>query len=402
MKKKYRILIDARGTQEGYKQHKIRGIGTYVHNLLSRLPVLTDEIEFTYLLDSSKPIDPQIGGLPVQFMYHKTPGIDFYQMQYFAAQVSLSKLLSKESFDLCHFATQDDAPFSPPGLVCVSILDTITISMKQLYGPVKQLKQAFVRSWSRRVVRYSAAVVTISEHSKKDIIKHFGVPADSIYVTYLGVDEKYFQKYSLKQIQNARSRFGLDQPYCLYIGGIDPRKNVFTLLEALAMVCRQKPDYPNLALVGQISDQREYPKLLRALHSLGIQDRVRLTGYVPEESLPALYAGAQYFIFPSLYEGFGLPVAEAMAAGTPVIASRNSSIPEVGGDAPLYVDVADPHSLASGMLALEANSSLVSKMRAKGKIQAKQFSWEETAQKTIDIYRRIIHQQGKGSDGKGI
>ena len=107
-----------------------------------------------------------------------------------------------------------------------------------------------------------------------------------------------------------------------------------------------------------------------------------------------MYAGASTFVFPSLYEGFGLPIAEAMAIGTPVIASRNSSIPEVGGDAVMYVDVSDPRSLARGMITLHTNHELSTALEKKGRIQAGKFSWKETAQKTIDVYRKIIEQRG--------
>lgn len=130
-----KMLIDARATQEGYKQHKRRGIGKYVQNLLVYLPSLTNDIEFTYLLDPSKPIDAAIANLPVRFLYHATVDFHFYEMQYLATQLFLSKTLSKEEFNLTHFATQDDAAFFPTGRFCVTILDTITTSMKQLYRP---------------------------------------------------------------------------------------------------------------------------------------------------------------------------------------------------------------------------------------------------------------------------
>ncbi len=389
-----KMLIDARATQEGYKQHKRRGIGKYVQNLLVYLPSLTNDIEFTYLLDPSKPIDAAIANLPVRFLYHATVDFHFYEMQYLATQLFLSKTLSKEEFNLTHFATQDDAAFFPTGRFCVTILDTITTSMKQLYGPGQQLKQAFLRSWSKRTVQQSSAVLTISEHSKKDIVAHLGVNPERIFVTPLGVDEKYFQVYSRELVEKTRKRYGLHGRYCLYIGGIDPRKNVLSLLKALAIVYNEKPDFPDLAFVGQIANQREYPKILREIESLGITRRVHLTGYVHEEELPLLYAGASTFVFPSLYEGFGLPIAEAMAIGTPVIASRNSSIPEVGGDAVMYVDVSDPRSLARGMITLHTNHELSTALEKKGRIQAGKFSWKETAQKTIDVYRKIIEQRG--------
>ena len=385
-----KILIDARATQEGYKQHKHLGIGKYVYNLLLYLPTLANDVDFTYLLDPSKSVDETIAGLPVKFLHHVTAGMHFYELQYLATQLTLSKTLAKEEFDLCHFATQDDAALFAPGRFCITILDTITSSMKQLYGPAQQMKQAFLRAWAKRIVQKSSAILTISEHSKKDIIAHLHVAADRIFVTPLGVDERYFQIYPQELVETARRRYGLSHRYCLYIGGIDPRKNVVSLLKAVAIAYAEKPDFPDLAFVGRISNQREYPRILQEIESLGITHRVHLAGYVPEEELPLLYAGASAFIFPSLYEGFGLPIAEAMAIGTPVIASRNSSIPEVGGDALLYVDVSDPRSLAKGMLTLNTDLELARALKTRGKLQARNFSWKETAQKTIDVYRKII------------
>ena len=184
-----------------------------------------------------------------------------------------------------------------------------------------------------------------------------------------------------------RDRYGLNKKYLYHLGNIEPRKNLIVLLKAFAQVCREiKEDYA-LVLSGQPGWLTQ--SLQRFLQDYPLKDRILFTGYVPRNDLPLFMNGAEVFVFPSLYEGFGLPVLEAMSCGTPVISSNCSSIPEIVEDAGLLIDPADPQALAEQIIYLLKNPEERERLSERGLQQAALFTWRETARKTLDVYRSI-------------
>ncbi len=225
--------------------------------------------------------------------------------------------------------------------------------------------------------RRADAIIVDSQHSKRDVLRLLLVPEDRVHVVYLGVDARFSPDRSGPSPLPAR--------YVFYIGGLDQRKNVPTLIRAFATVARERPDLV-LAIAGAPgSDSALFPDLSAATAPLG--DRVRMLGRVTDEEKLALYRHAELFVFPSLYEGFGLDPLEALACGCPVVSSDATSLPEIVGDAGLLADARSPEPLAQAMLAALADPE---PLRARGPARAAMFTWDQTAAQTAAIYRQVL------------
>jgi glycosyltransferase involved in cell wall biosynthesis len=185
----------------------------------------------------------------------------------------------------------------------------------------------------------------------------------------------------------ALGRYGVEPPYILYVGSLEKRKNLPRLLQAYA---RLRQDLPGWKLVIVGARKWKSAPIFDTLSRLGLEPYVHFTGFVEEDDLPALYNGADLFCFPSLYEGFGLPVLEAMACGTPVVTSSTSSLPEVAGEAALLVDPYDVEAIAAAMRRVLSDPELAQDLRARGLARAAQFTWERTARETIAVYERVL------------
>jgi glycosyltransferase involved in cell wall biosynthesis len=226
------------------------------------------------------------------------------------------------------------------------------------------------RTFVPRSARRADRVLAVSERTKRDLVEHYAVPEEKIVVTPNGVDTVFRPNGSGPE----------DPPYALFVGGIQPRKDPLTAIEALALVDGDL----RLVLVGD--EKRGGDEVREAISRLGLQQRVELAGYVEHEGLAALYRGAACLVFPSRYEGFGLPVLESMASGTPVVASRAGAVPEVAGDAAVLVEPGDAEALAEGIREVLADRD---RFVAAGLARAKQFTWAETARRTLEVYREL-------------
>jgi glycosyltransferase involved in cell wall biosynthesis len=274
-------------------------------------------------------------------------------------------------------------------------MDTITLSAKELYSFPQQIKYHILHKYIKRTVQRAAMVIAISEHTKKDIVEYYSIPSHKICVVPLAVEERYSHHWHPSDVVNLRLKYGLPDPFFLYVGGIDPRKNIEIIFEAMKTLVATGQTCPLLAFAGRVADQREYPNMIKTIRSLGIEHLVKFLGYVPDEDLPLLYQSSAVFVYPSRYEGFGLPVLQAMAAGTPVITTKLSSIPEVAGDAALYINPDDPATLIQALQALQTNNDLRSSLIFSGKQQASKFSWKRTAKETVNVYREVLKVQRK-------
>jgi glycosyltransferase involved in cell wall biosynthesis len=226
------------------------------------------------------------------------------------------------------------------------------------------------RTFVPRSARRADRVLAVSERTKRDLVEHYGISDEKIVVTPNGVDPIFRPNGSTPDVP----------PYALFVGGIQPRKDPLTAIEALALVDGDL----RLVLVGD--EKRGGDEVRSAIRRLGLERRVELAGYVEHEGLATLYRGAACLVFPSRYEGFGLPVLESMASGTPVVASRVGAVPEVAGAAAVLVEPGDPEALADGIRqVLDDRDRFV----AAGLERAKQFTWAETARRTLAVYREL-------------
>jgi glycosyltransferase involved in cell wall biosynthesis len=233
--------------------------------------------------------------------------------------------------------------------------------------------------------RNAAHVITGSEFTRSDLIGAFDLPPEKVTVTPYAADPIYRPIEPDAARRAVKQRFGLRGPFVLAVGVLQPRKNLPRLVRAFARVARDTPH--TLALVGKPGWAHE--ELNRAAAASGLGSRIHFTGYVPDADLPFLYNATDLFVYPSLYEGFGIPPLEAMACGTPVVTSNVTSLPEVVGDAALTVDPTDESALADAIRRALADEPLRSRLRAAGLARAAAFSWERTAALTLEVYQRF-------------
>ena len=287
--------------------------------------------------------------------------------------------------DLLHIPHYN-APLLHRGALLVSILDLIHIT-DPVYS--RSLRSwVYARPMLNLVARKAEHIVTLSEYSKAQIVERLGVEAEKVTAIHCGVNGK-FRCVDRKGAYTAVSEaLGIQEPYILFVGSLKPHKNISTLLQAY-MLLRQRHDIrQRLLIVGD--DARWKPLLVEECSRLGIHDTTTFVPYVSQELLPKVYAGADLLVMPSTIEGFGLPVLEAMASGTPVVCSRAASLPEVGGDAVLYFDPASAEELAEKMEKLLVSRELQESLRAKGLERAKKFTWEESTRKHVELYHRLL------------
>ncbi len=286
----------------------------------------------------------------------------------------------RDGFDLIH-ATTHYGTFMP----ChyrnvITITDVSPVLHPETHGRMQVYYHTYVLP---SVLKRADAIITISESSKKDILSRYSVDEGKVQVIRLGVDTR-FQPTGESEGAFARS---LPERYILNIGTLEARKNLPRLLEAYA-IARTRGMEQKL-LIGGASGWR-LSNLARIIETHKLEDHVQFLGFVDDADLPLLYSKADFFVYPSLYEGFGMPILEAMACGTPVITSNCSSMPEVAGDGALLTDPHDPSDLAEKMLALAGSQELCRSLSEKGKGRAARFTWEQTARETVALYGRVM------------
>jgi alpha-1,3-rhamnosyl/mannosyltransferase len=291
-------------------------------------------------------------------------------------------------------------PYAPGAPTILTAYDLIPLLMPQQSSGRARL----LARWANILaLRTAHLVLAISEATRRDYLAHFRVPPDRIITTPLAADAT-FRPISPQGIAALRARCALPERYVLYLGSNKPHKNLVRLVEAWHMVVRGpratdgamdshsrgRPSATRLVIAGAWDER--YPHARQRATQLGLEEEVLFLGAVAGADLPALYAGAEIFLFPSLYEGFGLPVLEAMACGAPVICSDASSLPEVAGTAALLVDPLDAGAMAAAISRVLADATLREQMRAAGLAQAGRFTWARTAQQTLAAYRQVSNK----------
>jgi glycosyltransferase involved in cell wall biosynthesis len=276
----------------------------------------------------------------------------------------------------------------PPLLQCrsvVTIHDCIHLMFPQYLRNRAAYLYARASMWS--AAHQAHRILTVSQASKRDIIHFFSVPPEKVVVVYNAIEERFSETPSEEAIERVRERYQLNHPFVLYVGNIKPHKNLVRLIEAFAELRRRGFDELKLLIIGD--EISKLPALRRAVHSHKLHKHVRFLGYLEDETLASLYRLASVFVFPSLYEGFGLPPLEAMASGTPVVTSNESSLPEVAGDAAVLVDPYDVDSIVGGMRRVLSDPAFAAELSRRGPERAREFSWERSVQKTRKVYQDV-------------
>jgi glycosyltransferase involved in cell wall biosynthesis len=368
-----RIAIDAHSVGTG-----LAGNESYITNLIEALAELDSINQYTLYVTKSEAVERFSNRWPnvtVRLTLPHTPLV--------RVPLTLLAELRRRPVDLLH--VQYTAPPFAPCTVVATIHD---LSFEHLPQTFKRRSRVQLRLTVRRTARTASRILVPSEHTRRDIIKTYQVAPERVGVTPLAAPASFAPVEDEREVERVRQRYNITGDYILSVGSIQPRKNLVRLISAYAALRRARPvvKLPQLALVGKRAWL--YDETLRAIEECGIADLTVLTGYVAEEDLPALYTGALCFVYPSYFEGFGLPPLEAMQCGAPVIVGNRTSLPEVVGDAGLLVDPFDVDALTQALARMIDNRSLRARLRTKGLERASHFSWRETARLTLQAYQR--------------
>ena len=369
----YTIGIDARKIQDF-------GIGTYVRNLIRSLAAIDSENRYVLL---AKPEDKAgLQDLPENFQVALESSPVYSVRELFA----LSWHLYRRKLDLYH-STHYVLPAWVNSKVVVTIHDIIHL----LYPEFLPSNFAFL--YAQRMIRRSLTrgdrIISVSQSTKNDLRQHFDVDGGKIEVIHNGVDDSFRQRLAPEDLQRWLRDLGIPQPYLLFVGNpAKPHKNLDTVVQAYARARRMAQFDAPLICVG--SRQGSEFKIRARAEYLGIGDKVRLLGHVAQEALPAIYQGATLFLYPTLYEGFGLPVIEAMASGVAVITSNTSALKEISEGFALLVDPLDLDGIAKAIASLMGSPERRAAFAERGIRRAEDFRWDEMARKTLDIYMSVI------------
>ncbi len=300
-------------------------------------------------------------------------------------QMTFPNRARKAKVDLLHQPCFS-APLLYPGKVVVTCHDLISVFFPENLPLASRL---FYSQWEPFSYRKASKIIAISEHTKKDLMAFLKIPEEKIRVIRLAASSDFRPVKSPKILKKVQKKYRTGADYILDVGTLEPRKNLPFLVRAYALAVREGVDV-KLVITGKKGWYFE--GLFKLVDDLNLKDRVIFSGYVAEKDLPALYSGARAFVFPSLYEGFGLPPLEAMACGTPVISSSTSSMPEVIGKAGILISPKDERVWARNILKILHDKALGRTLSQMGLRQAKKFSWEETARQTIDVYQEVLNE----------
>ncbi len=357
------------------------GINGYIYQLLRHLPAVGAQSlqPVAYLHDARF---EDVAGLVVRRSRWDTSG----PWRRIAWEQTRLAILSR-GLDLLHGL----AFASPLACACPTVVTVHDLSFLRFPSAFRRFNRVYLSFITRISTRKATRVIAVSESTRQDVIALCGVPSGRVVVVPNGVAED-FGPADLAEVEGFRRHKGLPERFILSLGTLEPRKNITRLLEAYAFWLRElaTDSQPVPALVIAGSKGWFYNTIFACVCDLGLTDRVIFPGFVPSEELPWWYRAAELFIYPSLYEGFGLPVLEAMACGTPTITSDISSLPEVAGDAALLVDPGDPQALATAIARVLTEPELAIAMRTAGLAQASRFSWKRTAAETIAVYRAAL------------
>lgn len=363
------------------------GSGQYTRQLVRQLNRLVSDLEIT-LVYPQAPGGAAAADVPDGVRIVNVPVRPGHAGKVLFEQRAFPRAVTEVGATIAHVPYWGGPLRSPvPTVVTVHDLTTMLVpEYRRGFGA------RFYQSLVATSARGAAHVITDSFSSKLDIVDHLGLAEEDVTAIYLGVSEAYRPAPDSLVEMAVRQKYDLPEFYVLYLGGYELHKNVVTLLQAYTYVAQALGrEYP-LLLAGRrpAAVSGHYPDYAGVIERMHLNDYVRWVGFVDEADKPVLYRNADVFAFPSRYEGFGLPPLEAMACGTPVVASNATSLPEVIGDAGFAIDPDDDRNMAGAIISLILEDDLAAELRRKGPVQAAKFSWETTATETLLVYDRVL------------
>ncbi|MCS6846747.1 MAG: glycosyltransferase family 1 protein [Anaerolineae bacterium] len=373
----------------GYRQ---AGVHRYAQYLLREIPNAAahyPEAHFTALISpTAAPKDLSISNFQFSILT-ASRSTEHPFSRILVEQTETPRVLGELKADLYH-GLGFVAPLRTPCPTVVTVFDLSFITQPQAHRPLNRVYLSLFTRWS---CRRAARVIAISEWTKRDVVQHFGVAPEKIVAIPLGVDHDHFKPQPPEAIAAFKAQHGIGDHAIFYLGSLEPRKNLPRLIEAFSVLDSQS-SIINLQLFVGGSPAWKYDEVFARIRQPGLEDRVRLIGRVSDEDLPKWYSACAVMAYPSLYEGFGLPPLEAMACGAPVVASNVTSLPEVVGDAGITVDPTDVRALAAALHRVLGDDALRAELRAKSLARAAQFTWQRTAERTVEVYRKVVTGDG--------
>lgn len=356
------------------------GIGTYTHQLISSLNTIDKLNDYLIFLPDGSSLKDLNDNFHIE-------SVKANLKDNFWDEVRVPNFLDNNNMELYH-VPQNGVGLSK-NINCrkaITLHDIIPLKMPET------VSDKYLRIFNNelpKLINYCEGIITVSQYSKDDIAKEFNFPRNKIFVTHLAAEKIYtpMSKYKSKSIIN--SKYGINSNYVLYVGGLSPRKNILGLIEAFSLITPKNRNNTKLIITGRKG--QSYPRYKKRAEELKISNDVIFTDFIPLNDLPYFYNGAEILVYPSFYEGFGLPPLEAMACGTPVIASNITSIPEVCQDSALLINPYDTKELSNAIEKVLNDNILMLTMMKKGLIRSMDFSWESTALGTINAYHSMIN-----------
>ncbi len=362
------INAHALGTQVG-------GDETYIRNVIRALATVDPHGDYTLFFTPPLPKDALPSG--AEHMRHVLvrPRNPLVRMP-----ITFPLALARSHIDVVH--VQYVAPPLCPARIVVSVHDVAFERYPQFFTPndVAQLRVSIPLT-----VRHASAVLTLSEFSKRDIVRRYRVPSEKVIVAPCAADPMFHPIHDERRLAEVRERYGTGDHFILCVGNLQPRKNLRTLIAAYVKLRQADAARHKLVLVGRQAWLHD--DIFAAAHASGYADALVFTGYVPEDDLVALYNAADLFVYPSIFEGFGLPPLEAMACGTPVVTSNTSALPETVGDAAITVNPLDVEALADAIATVLGDVGLRERLSVRSLQRAGEFSWEATARIILAVYQ---------------
>ena len=357
---------------------QLAGNETYAVNLIEALAEIDQSNQYTLYVTKPSAADRFTNRWPNFTVKRTLPHTPLVRIP-----LTLSAELRRNPVDVLH--VQYTAPPLAPCAVVATIHD---LSFEHLPETFNRRSRAQLRLTVRRTARNAAQILTLSEFSRQDVIETYGIDPDRVAVTPAAAPAQFQPVTNEIKLRRIRATYGIERDYILALGSIQPRKNLVRLINAYSSLWKQRQDFsmPQLVIAGKRGWLEG--ETMRAAELSAAANDIRFTGYVAESALPALFSSAICFAYPSYFEGFGLPVLEAMQCGTPVIAGNRTSLPEVAGDAAVLVDPFEETAIANALRELIEKPDRCSDLRVKGIERARAFSWRTTAQLTLQAYER--------------
>ena len=362
------------------------GVGSYAENLLTQFESVGQDISFTVVLQSD---DAALrAAIPARIRVIQVPARLFRRLtgRLLLEQIFLPYLALRYRMDILH-----SLHYSLPLLPCrakrlVTMHDMTAYLLPDMHP---WFKGAYMRFFIRQSVRHADHMIFVSSSALHDCREWFRLPIRNATVVHHGKSDLFTPECNAAEHQEASLRYQLPAQYLLYLGTLEPRKNLPLLLRAFAGLHERHPE-ARLVIAGKKGWY--FDEIFHTIEALHLEASVRITGYVEEADKPALIRGALFFVYPSLHEGFGVPVLEAMASGVPAIAGNRTSIPEIAGDGALLIDPGSQEELAAAIERLYTDSAARAQLIELGLMQARKFSWKQTAAETAAVYRNLANE----------